>query len=232
MRVLVKDVMSKGVLKLKKSDTIQDVARIFVDRVIDGAPVVDENGKIIGVFTKTHLLKAFGKPLETPIEKLMNKNIVTIGETMPVEEALNIPVGRLPVVNEHGVMVGWLTRTDLSFAFLDNYKKAMEGLETIFDSIYHGLLAVDRQGIITSINRSLKRMWDFWEYSYEGMHVSEVFPGLGMDKVLQTGKPVLGLRLEIRDKLNTIDITPIVSQGIVEGAVAVVRQDHPFISGE
>lgn len=227
MRVLVKDVMSKGVLKLKKSDTIQDVARIFVDRIIDGAPVVDESGKIVGVFTKTHLLKAFGKPLDTPIEMLMNKNIISIGETMPVEEALNIPVGRLPVVNEQGVMVGWLTRTDLAFAFLDNYKKSIESLETIFDSIYHGLLAVDGQGIITSINRSLKRMWDFWEYSYEGLHISEVFPGLGMEQVLKTGEPVLGLRLEIRDKLNTIDMTPIIRQGTVEGAVAVVRQEHP-----
>ncbi|MFZ5639420.1 MAG: CBS domain-containing protein [Bacillota bacterium] len=226
MRVLVKDVMSRGVLKLKKSDTIQDVARLFVDRVIDGAPVVDDNGKIVGVFTKTHLLKAFGKPLDTPVEKLMNKNIITIGETMPVEEALNIPVGRLPVVNENGVMVGWLTRTDLAFAFLDNYKKAVEGLETIFDSTYHGLLVVDGEGVITQINRSLKRMWNFREYSYEGLHVSEVFPGLGMDHVLKTGEPILGLRLEIRDKLNTIDITPIVRQGAVEGAVAVVRQEN------
>lgn len=227
MRVLVKDVMSRGVLKLKKSDTIRDVARVFVDRVIDGAPVVDDSGKIVGVFTKTHLLKAFGKPLDTPIDKLMNKNIITIGETMPVEEALNIPVGRLPVVNEQGVMVGWLTRTDLAFAYLDNYKKAIEGLETVFDSTYHGLLVIDGAGVITMINRSLKKMWDFREHSYEGMHVSEVFPGLGMDNVLRTGQPVLGLQLEIHDKLNTIDITPVASQGAVEGAVAVVRQEQP-----
>ncbi len=225
MRVLVSDVMSRGVLKLKKTDTLQEVARIFVDRVIDGAPVVDENGKIIGVFTKTHLMKAFGKPGDTPIERLMNKNVITIGESMPVEEALNIPVGRLPVVDQQGVMVGWLTRTDLAFAFLDNYKKAVEGLETIFDATFQGMLAVDSEGIITQINRSLKRMWDFWEYSYEGLHVSEVFPGLGIDQVLKTGEPVLGLRLEIHDKLNTIDITPIVRQGSVAGAVAVVRQE-------
>jgi sensor histidine kinase regulating citrate/malate metabolism len=44
--------------------------------------------------------------------------------------------------------------------------------------------------------------------------------------VLKTGEPVLGLRLEIEDKLNTIDITPIVRQGAVEGAVAVVRQEN------
>jgi len=225
MRVLVKDVMSRGVLKLRKDDTLQDVARIFVDRVIDGAPVVDENGKIVGVFTKTHLLKAFGKPLDTPVYKLMNKNVITIGETMPVEEALNIPVGRLPVVNQQGVMIGWLTRTDLAFAFLDNYKKAMESLETIFDSTYQGVLAVNGDGVITMINRSLKMMWDFWEYSYEGLHISEVFPGLGVDKVLKTGEPVLGLRMEIHDKLHTIDITPIVRQGSREGAVAVVRQE-------
>ncbi len=219
MRVLVRDVMSRGVVKLKKNQTIGEVNQLFLERVIDGAPVVDDDGKVIGVFTKTHLMRAMGKPLDTPIERLMNKNVISIGETMPVEEALNIPVGRLPVVNKEGKMVGWLTRTDLAMAFLENYKKAIEGLEQIFHSTAHGILAIDSKGKITVFNKTAERLWGIEAEKILGFPVTEVFPVMKMESILKTGEPD-SYKLQVNGVIFNIDLAPIRSGGEIKGAVA------------
>ncbi len=219
MRVLVRDVMSRGVVKLKKDQTVGEVNQLFLDRVIDGAPVVDDDGKVIGVFTKTHLMRAMGKPLNTPIGKLMNKNVISIGETMPVEEALSIPVGRLPVVNKEGRMVGWLTRTDLATAFLDHYKKAIEGLEQVFNSIPHGIIAIDSESRITVFNQTGEKLWGVQTDRILGYPVNEVFPVMQMENILRTGKPE-SYKLQVNGVMYNIDLTPIKSGGEIKGAVA------------
>ncbi len=219
MRVLVRDVMSKGVLKLKKNQTIKEVNQLFLDRVIDGAPVVDDDGKVIGVFTKTHLMRAMGKPPDTHIERLMNRNVISIGESMPVEEAMNIPVGRLPVVDKDGKMVGWLTRTDLASAFLDHYKKSIEGLSDIIDYTAHGLVAINSDGVITLFNKTGERLWGIEAERIVGMPVNDVFPVMKMDSVLKNGEPV-SFKLQVDGVVFNIEMTPIKSAGGVKGVVA------------
>lgn len=219
MRVLVGDVMSRGVVKLKKTYTLNEVRQIFLERVIDGAPVVDDEGKVIGVFTKTHLLRAIDKPMDTPIERLMNKNVISIGESMPVEEAMNIPVGRLPVVNKDGVMVGWLTRTDLASAFLDHYKKAIEGLSQIVNSTAHGILAIGESGKISVFNRTAEKLWGIDAERITGCHVDEIFPVMKMTSVLKKGEPV-SYKLQVDGVMYQVDISPITEVSKIIGAVA------------
>ncbi len=219
MRVLVRDVMSKGVLKLRKDQTIKEVNQLFLDRVIDGAPVVDDNGKVIGVFTKTHLMRAMGKPLDTPIERLMNRNVISIGETMPVEEAMNIPVGRLPVVDKEGRMVGWLTRTDLASAFMDHYKKSIEGLAKIIDLAAYGILAINLEGKIIVFNRKAEDLWGISAENLIGQPVGELFPALDLEIVLKNRQPRSGTII-VDDILYEIEMNPIIVGGELRGAVS------------
>ena len=219
MRVYVKDVMSKGIVKLYKGQTIKEVNQLFLDRVIDGAPVVDAAGKVIGVFTKTHLMRAMGKSLDTPIDSLMNKNIISIGETMPIEEAMNIPVGRLPVVDKDGKMVGWLTRTDLAKAYVAHYEKSIRGLSLIVDSTPHGIIAIDTEGKIAMFNKTAERLWNIDVEEIIGLPVNEVFPAINMEDVLKTGQQAIH-KLKVDEDIFTIDISPIWDGNVINGAVA------------
>lgn len=219
MRVLVGDVMSRGVVKLKKTNTLSEVRQIFLDRVIDGAPVVSDDGKVIGVFTKTHMLRAIGKPMDTTIARLMNRNVISISESMPVEEAMNIPVGRLPVVNKDGVMVGWLTRTDLASAFVNHYKKAIEGLSQIINSSAYGILAIDENGKITVFNRTAERLWGVDAEKITGSHVDKVFPAMKMTGILKKGEPVK-FKLQVDGVMYQVNISLITENSKVMGAVA------------
>ena len=219
MRVLVRDVMSRGVLKLRKEQTIKEVNQLFLDRVIDGAPVVDNNGKVIGVFTKTHLMRAMGKPLETPIERLMNKNVISIGETMPVEEAMSIPVGRLPVVDKDGKMVGWLTRTDLASAFMDHYKSSIEGLAKIIDLALYGIIAIDREGQVIVFNKKAEELWSIDADTVLGRFVNEVFPALEMDEIVRRAQ-AQNRTIYVDGVLYNFEFNPLTIGGDLRGAVA------------
>lgn len=53
----IKDVMTKEVVTLSPDDTILDASLKLSDKRISGAPVIDAEGKVIGVFSEADVLK-------------------------------------------------------------------------------------------------------------------------------------------------------------------------------
>lgn len=221
MRVLVKDVMTRNVIKLQKDWTIKAAAEIFLERIIDGAPVVDEKGKVIGVFTKTHLLRNLGKSLETRIETLMSRNVISINENMQAEEALSIPVGRLPVVNDAGIMVGWLTRTDLAQAFIDKYQESMQTMEDIIESMHNPVVFLDVKGHISLFNWAAQKLWKLDREDVLGKHADQVFADCRVLEVLRKQRPLIGVAVKINGLLYSANISPVFRQGKISGAIGV-----------
>lgn len=52
-----KDVMTKDPVCASPSTRIRELARLFEEHEISGAPVVDQEGKVIGIVTKTDLIR-------------------------------------------------------------------------------------------------------------------------------------------------------------------------------
>ena len=53
----IEDAMKKDVIKLNELDKIVDVAQSFRDNKISGAPVVDENNKVVGVISEGDVMR-------------------------------------------------------------------------------------------------------------------------------------------------------------------------------
>jgi acetoin utilization protein AcuB len=107
-------------------------------------PVVDKRGKLIGIITEANLDKA--SPSEATslsvwemrdlisrvkVEKIMTREVITIEEDTPIEEAARIMadnnVSGLPVM--HGdQLVGMITETDLFKVFLDMFGARYPGV--------------------------------------------------------------------------------------------------------
>ena len=66
--MLVKDIMSKDLVTVFETNTIEEVARIFIDKKISGMPVVDSQGKLVGVITEGDLVYQ-QKKLNPPVLK-------------------------------------------------------------------------------------------------------------------------------------------------------------------
>jgi len=57
-KLKVKDLMSKKVFYVRPEDTILEAARIMSKKDVRRLPVIDENDKLVGVISRTDILKA------------------------------------------------------------------------------------------------------------------------------------------------------------------------------
>ena len=64
--MLAKDIMTKDVITVTGDETLQNVAKIFVEKNISGLPVVDEHNRVIGVISEGDLVYQ-QKPLAQPM---------------------------------------------------------------------------------------------------------------------------------------------------------------------
>jgi CBS domain-containing protein len=63
--MLAKEVMTKSVVTVSKNDTVTDVARLLLEHKVSGLPVVDEEGRVVGMVTEGDLIYQ-DKKLHTP----------------------------------------------------------------------------------------------------------------------------------------------------------------------
>jgi CBS domain-containing protein len=57
VKVAAKDIMNPQVVTVTETMDLREVARIFVEEGITGAPVVDEMGNLVGVISQTDLVE-------------------------------------------------------------------------------------------------------------------------------------------------------------------------------
>jgi len=58
-RFFVKDIMTKDVVTVKPTDDIKKVMKLMKSYAISQIPVIDENGKLVGIITEKNILDAF-----------------------------------------------------------------------------------------------------------------------------------------------------------------------------
>lgn len=54
----VQDIMNKDVVTVSETDTLQDVSKLFFERSISGAPVLDSEGNVVGMISESDIVKA------------------------------------------------------------------------------------------------------------------------------------------------------------------------------
>jgi IMP dehydrogenase len=101
---------------LSVNSTVQDAENIMREFKIGGIPVIDSNGKLLGIITNRDL--RFQKDLSVPVEKIMTReNLITATENITLEKAETIlqqyKIEKLPIVNKKGRLTGLITFRDI-----------------------------------------------------------------------------------------------------------------------
>jgi tRNA nucleotidyltransferase (CCA-adding enzyme) len=115
--IRVFDVMSSPVMAVEPDLAIDDAYRLMIRYGHAALPVVNERG-ISGIITRKDLDKAELHGLgNVPVSDFMTEGAVTVSPEASVSEAHRMMVlyniGRLPVVDAIGTLVGIVTRTDM-----------------------------------------------------------------------------------------------------------------------
>lgn len=137
----VKEVMIREVTTLSVNMSVKEAAKKIFDMEISGLPVVDEAGRLVGMFTEKGILKAIlpsyvekvGKFIyeEDPktirkkvealnslkVKDLMRTEVVTVGEETSLYETARLMLTqrarRVPVIDKENKIVGIVARCDI-----------------------------------------------------------------------------------------------------------------------
>jgi CBS-domain-containing membrane protein len=87
------DVMTKDIITVKKETTIRELAELFAQHRISSAPVVDDNGEMIGIVTETDLIEQ-DKNLHIPTVISLFDWVIYLESDKKFEKELNKMTGQ------------------------------------------------------------------------------------------------------------------------------------------
>lgn len=108
--------MIKDPITLTKDCTLADADELMGQYKISGLPVIEEDGKLIGIITNRDL--KYRKDYDTKVSEVMTKeNLITAPVGTGLEEAKDILISnrieKLPIVDENGYLKGLITIKDI-----------------------------------------------------------------------------------------------------------------------
>jgi len=142
----VAEIMTKEVLTVKGDDSLAQAARLICRHHISGLPVVDEEGKLVGIVSEKDILKVVypsqAEFCEDPgahmdfeamedrykdmsrvkMEEIMTRRVITVSPDTPVLKAVSTmilkKIRRVPVV-EQDRLVGIVSQGDVHQAIFE-----------------------------------------------------------------------------------------------------------------
>jgi acetoin utilization protein AcuB len=161
--MLVKRRMSQPVITVPPEMSVPDCLKLMQRERIRRMPVM-ENGRLIGIVSDKDLLNASPSDATSlsmwevsylvnriKVKDVMTKQVLTIAEDMPIEEAARImvdnKVGGLPVVR-NGDVVGLITETDLFKVLLELMGAREQGVRVT-------AIVPEKQGELAAITRAI-----------------------------------------------------------------------------
>ncbi len=227
----VRDLMSRKLITLNAGVFLSDAAQIFFENNIDGAPVTDDDGMLIGLLTKTHLIQSIAQQNDIAAQRVcdvMTSNVFSLKDTMLVQELqqnnLIFKYGRFPVVNAHNQPIGFVTRTDLVRYLSEKSLSMAEEFEAVLHSASNGVMAINAAGIVTIFNPAAQVITGMKAENVVGRSINDVMPdAAGLMNVLQTGVVQLNQKIQFGNSQIITKRSPIVKNNKIVGAVAIFQ---------
>ena len=139
--MIVRDAMTRGVVTVKRDDTVKSIVEKIIMRHCGSIPVVDENDRLIGIVTLRDIMlpmypnmgdyvhdnvhardfeemeEGYGKVLEMTAGDIMTPNPMTVSPDDPVLKAASYMglknLRRIPVADS-GKLVGMVSISDIN----------------------------------------------------------------------------------------------------------------------
>jgi acetoin utilization protein AcuB len=213
--MLVRERMTKNPVTTTPDTSVTDALRLMRERKVRRLPVMDTHGKLVGIVADQDLLYASPSPVSSlsvwemnyllaklKVEEVMTRQVTTVAEDTPVEEAARIMVdnkiGGLPVMRG-GQLAGIVTETDLFKVFLELLGARQPGVRvTALIPGVKGTLAKITSAIfgaggnIMGFSQSKDATGTRWQVTIKVQDVAK-------DKLVQVLKPVVQEITDVRE---------------------------------
>ena len=124
--MLIRELMIPKPAVVTPNTTLPEALQLMQEKQVHRMPVVDSHGALVGIISETDLHNAAPSPATLlsfwEIPSLMVKDVATVTEDTPVEDAARIMadrnIGALPVMADKRV-VGMVNQNDMLRAFME-----------------------------------------------------------------------------------------------------------------
>lgn len=109
----VKEIMTEDVIVVPPAMPVREVANLLNERSVSGVPVVDDEGRVLGVVSEVDVVGRQG----ATASDIMSKQVISVTEETDIDEVLHLflneRIRRVPVLSDGQRLVGIVSRSDL-----------------------------------------------------------------------------------------------------------------------
>lgn len=123
--MLVRDRMSAPAVTIRSDTDYKTALRAMESNTLHHLPVLDADGKLVGMAAERDLLIAATRYLQSNVEvgDVMHRGVVTATPGMSLASAAKLMaserIGGLPVIDDTGTLIGIITERDILRAFAE-----------------------------------------------------------------------------------------------------------------
>ncbi len=215
--MLVRKRMTPNPITVTPDTSVSDAMRLMREKRIRRLPVLDHNAHLVGIVSDHDLLYASPSPATSlsvweihdllyrlRVEQVMTREVVTVTEDTPLEEAARIMadrrIGGLPVMSG-GKLSGIITETDIFKALLSQFGARRPGIRvSVTIPSAKGTMAKIAQAIFNAggdivglgISDPIPLTGEQWEAVFKVQDVSK-------DKLIAAIRPVVNEIVDVRE---------------------------------
>ena len=221
----VGQVMSRLSICLYNYHTIGDAMTLMMEKKVDGLPFLNEQGYLLGMVTKNQIIEKGIKNYfaENKAADYLTNRFLPLNEEASLEDVWNLPFDIYPVLNSLEEIIGVVSKYSLLQAYFQEVRSRSQELEAVFNSAHNGILSINKQGIITSLNPAAEKPTRTTKGEAVGRFLNDIIIPTGLLEVVRNGIPEYGVKFQVGHRLYISNRTPILKDGEVVGAVGVFQ---------
>lgn len=235
--MLVNEIMLSTRIQMRPHDSIRHALELLKGSKLNGVPVVDGSGRLIGYFGRSSLFDCLLKDvsIDTPIEGYYIRDVVYLQEDKSYDTLEELShwlqssrVGQTVVVNRANEPIGVLTQAGSVIDLLDRTEYLYKELSSVIQNVPAGILATNATGFVTLANQYAK---DILQEVQIGRYIGDYLSDLHDDfSPIAEGGWIVPRKIEHKSLQLIATAVPVYQGTKVKGVIFVI-QDLTDVEG-
>ncbi len=225
----INNIINRKAAPVSAEMTLAEAADAFKKLNVDGFPVIDQKGSLVGMLTKTQIVNAITEPdfFQKQVKDVMEKDMFFLhlfDDVKKVQQKEGFYQRELtPVVDDNNCPVGIVTQADFMRFLSEDATFLAEEILAVINSTCNGVIAINAEGIITLFNHAAEHITGIKAAHSVGRCIDDVIPGSGLRQVLKMGSGITNQQHVVGSCKVLTNLSPIRKGNKILGAVNVFQ---------
>ncbi|TCL39203.1 PAS domain S-box-containing protein [Anaerospora hongkongensis] len=225
----INNIINRKAAPVSAEMTLAEAADAFKRLNVDGFPVINQMGSLVGMLTKTHIVNAITEPdfFQRQVKDVMEKDVFFLhvfDDVKKVQQKDGFYQRELiPVVDDNNFPVGIVSQADFMRFLSEDATFLAEEILAVINSTCNGVIAINAEGIITLFNHAAEHITGIKAAHSVGRCIDDVIPGSGLRQVLKMGSGITNQQHVVGSCKVLTNLSPIRKGNKILGAVNVFQ---------